>query len=168
MLIRSLGLQQGNATPGIKETDVKYDAIRDELLGHEDANVDMTNVDDVPDAPVISSLKKPKRNAKHVSFGLNVQHFKVPACSTIFGRHPKEIVATRRGKLELLLHDPDPFTSKSKDRMHKRCQQVYPRERCAYIMRERGKLSSTVMKRGIRVQRGEARACAQTAQPSAS
>ena len=117
LLAKSLGLTECKpvTTPGIKsyvedESEVKYGIAED------------------ADEAVVAAIGQTKlhRGVSSVQFADDIEYYEVVPYEEIYGRHPRQIVATRHGWFKTVSSDANPFTGKSESVMRHRKMMLTP------------------------------------------
>ena len=105
LLLSSMNLTESNsvATPGVKDPEADYDAVK-----HNESS-SQPRINDEGNGDVVCSIKSDKR----VDFCLGATTIhEVPAYSTIYGRHPS-LLKSGRSNMQSVNRSVDRFTSKS-------------------------------------------------------
>ena len=117
MLARSLGITEAKPvlTPGVKQSH--------ETAGEQDKEV----VDDAEElvAGLVPASKRHKSGFR-VRFDLEVETLHVDAYNTIYGIHPRYLVATRLGRFKQVSNSANPFTGKRPSVMERRRLKMTP------------------------------------------
>ena len=106
LLAQSLGLTDSKSvvTPGVKQTGTEEEAVKI----NQDADDDIAAL-----RKPVTMFKKPANRHKKVTFDTNVESRDVEAYSSIYGYHPRQIIATRYGNMKVAREGVDPYTAKS-------------------------------------------------------
>ena len=104
LLAKSMGLTLANAvaTPGVKDPNPDYEAVKTE-------ESDAINCADFPVPKTDDVINSLRPRDSRITFSDDVQIFNVPAYSTIYGIDPKYLAATAKG-WRRVKSDSDPYT----------------------------------------------------------
>ena len=146
MLLQSLPVGSTVSSPGIREDTIDYDAVLDDC---QPQSTETTNNPDASQTSLpIASILPADRSVRFRDDDLTTIITFHDTYSTIYGIHPKLIVATSTGKFKRVSERADPYSGKSQAIIAHRRRKEYPPERSEKLLRKRSEDLNSYLRHG--------------------